>query len=696
MTDDPEPESLGRAGEWVRDRARNVELHAPTWIVELVKPRSAATPWLAMIRVPVSVVTPLGVGMALGQLPIGVLATIGSLPTALADRGGPLRTRTARMVLVALAAAGGLASGRLIFGHGWVIVPAMAIIAAVSALISTVGAILSLAALQLLVNFSVGSGVPFPVTDKQLITALAVGASFAYLLSVLEWAAGGVRSPERAAVADVYRNIAGLIAASGKPWVMQSRQSLTDALNTAYDTLLGARSRAAGRNREYLRLAGLLNAATPMVEAAVAFASSGRQAAPDVRQTIVAIGTSVAGGDKLPPMPEWARTAAQADPRERVTPERRAVARAVGGVLDRGDDPAAADGEATGAADAVVGIGHVPWSDRPRPAVQPPSLRQRLVHGLDQVITGRDTWTFVLRLVLCMSAAATVANAVPLQRSYWVLLTTAIVMKPDFGSVFARAVQRGLGTAIGAVIGSLILQFVTPGPLILPFIALFAALVPMAMVRNYGMFATFLTPVVVLFIDLESHLGDTLIYVRFVDTLLGCGVALIIGYLLWPGTWRVQLGSRVAGAVDLVADYVAEGFGSDPGVRGHYRRRAYRGLSDLRTMFQQTLAEPPPNSVRAAAWWPMIAQLEAIADSTTQAVISGENGGPRPAGGSAEACAHPLRELAAALRAGRDPGPVDLPDDKALDRLTGEIDSARRIAAGPNDAARGARALQRT
>jgi len=28
-----------------------------------------------------------------------------------------------------------------------------------------------------------------------------------------------------------------------------------------------------------------------------------------------------------------------------------------------------------------------------------------------------------------------------------------IILKPDYGSVFARAVQRGIGTVVGAVLG---------------------------------------------------------------------------------------------------------------------------------------------------------------------------------------------------------------------------------------------------
>ena len=45
-----------------------------------------------------------------------------------------------------------------------------------------------------------------------------------------------------------------------------------------------------------------------------------------------------------------------------------------------------------------------------------------------------------LRLTACIVLAEILSEVFSLQRSYWVALTVAIVMKPDFGSVFARAV----------------------------------------------------------------------------------------------------------------------------------------------------------------------------------------------------------------------------------------------------------------
>src|SRR6204780_3326907 len=102
----------------------------------------------------------------------------------------------------------------------------------------------------------------------------------------------------------------------------------------------------------------------------------------------------------------------------------------------------------------------------------------------------------------CMGVAGAVSEVLPVQRSYWVPLTVAIVLKPDYGSVFARAVQRGIGTIVGAVLGAVILVAVPYGPWLLFPMAVLAAGLPYGRLRNFGLMATFQAPMVVLLIDL--------------------------------------------------------------------------------------------------------------------------------------------------------------------------------------------------
>src|SRR5699024_9511293 len=132
------------------------------------------------------------------------------------------------------------------------------------------------------------------------------------------------------------------------------------------------------------------------------------------------------------------------------------------------------------------------------------SKRQWLREYATDLRYGPLVHKFAIRLALCLGTAAALSAVAPLQRSYWVMLTVIVVLKPDFGSVFARALQRGIGTAVGAAIGAAILVSTPHGPPLLVAVAALAFLVPYTISRNWGMFGTLLTPLVLVIIDLPS------------------------------------------------------------------------------------------------------------------------------------------------------------------------------------------------
>ena len=167
--------------------------------------------------------------------------------------------------------------------------------------------------------------------------------------------------------------------------------------------------------------------------------------------------------------------------------------------------------------------------------------------------------------MLSVGAAALVSQALPVQRSYWVVLTVAIVLRPDFGSVFARALQRGIGTVVGAVLGAIILIIIPAGPLLLIPVAVFAGLLPYGRDRNWGLFSTFLTPLVVILIDLLHRTGWLLALDRLIDTALGCAIVLLVGYAPWPSSWHAHLPEQLAIALDSVARYTQQALPGQPG-----------------------------------------------------------------------------------------------------------------------------------
>ena len=173
------------------------------------------------------------------------------------------------------------------------------------------------------------------------------------------------------------------------------------------------------------------------MEGSVAESRAGDKADPDDVAAVRMLAAALQDDGELP--------ADRPPPLEDGTPARRAVRHGVRLVWNVVGDPE----ERAGAA-AV------------RPSVD---LRTRLRDLSDRTLASPDGRAFAVRLALCMSIAEVARQFLPTGRPYWVLLTVAIVLKPDFGSVFGRAIQRGAGTLLGVLIGSALLSLFPRSPL---------------------------------------------------------------------------------------------------------------------------------------------------------------------------------------------------------------------------------------
>jgi uncharacterized membrane protein YccC len=179
-----------------------------------------------------------------------------------------------------------------------------------------------------------------------------------------------------------------------------------------------------------------------------------------------------------------------------------------------------------------------------------------------------------------------------------------------------------------------------------------APLIPAFTPRGYGYQTAAITPVILLLSDVLNHQGTGLLVPRLVDSLMGCAIALVAGYLLWPESWHTRVGDQLADAVADTAGYVELAFGGtpDPAARARSRRRLYRDLSSIRTEFQRALTEPPPTGRRAAAWWPLVVAVERIVDATTAARVRIKQGAAEPSAAEVSHVALQLRELSEGLR----------------------------------------------
>ncbi|PWW62184.1 FUSC family protein [Actinokineospora spheciospongiae] len=633
------------------------DLQAPHWLRQLLSQKPVPLPWKRSIRAAPALAGPIGLGMLLGCIDLGVLVSIGALCVTFADADGPYRYRAQRTVGAGVAGLVGYTTGSLTGGHPVLVPVVLVVVAGVSALISATGSTASLIGLQLLVFTTLGTG---QAADPRLAAAcFAVGVAYALVLALAAWPVRGA-AVERRAVAQVYDDLAAVLAASGTAAARPARRTLTQSLNSAYDALLDARSHLAGRDRAYRRLFVLLTETTPAIEASVALVNAKRKVPQEFISYLHESADNIRRREPLAEPPE-----PPGDSREFELLHT--------GLL------------------AVVEFRRGDTAHDARPAEERLTPGERLRGWLDRVITGRVTWLLVLRLMLCVGLAVLAGRLLPLEHSFWVVLTVAIVLKPDFGSVFGRAVLRGVGTAVGVLLGAGVLALDPPGWGLVLLVVAVAAALPIGQVRNYGMFSTFVTPLVIVQLDLANAGNWGLVGARLLDTVLGCAIVLVFGYLLWPGSRRPRVGEDLAATLDVVAEYVEEALSRRE--RSTLRRSVYRALSDLRTAFQQSIVEPSAAGRAAAAWWPVIIGLERLADAVTGLAVAIERGAsPVPAADIA-CLAAAVREAAAAVRGGRSPRRDPLPDTGRLERVVAELVAVQGTLRGPELVERGPRRL---
>ncbi|MFJ3922576.1 FUSC family protein [Streptomyces sp. NPDC090022] len=646
-------------------RTRPNRLAPPAWLLRGLRPASAPIPWAAAARAGVALAAPLAAGFALDEPEYGALVSMGALSGVIGDTADAYRMRILNIAVPQVFGAVGVALGTLVYGHGWVAVGALTLVALVSGMISSIGTVASVSGLLLLLYAVIGAGLPLPQPWWTAPLLLTAGGLFVLALTLLGWPLRG-RQPERSAVAATYHRLAELLEAAGGPAYEERRQALTHALDQAYDLVLGRRARVHGGSPALVRMLAQLNVVIPLVEAAPAVHLRGRPLSPRIPAAVRELAAAVEEGRPGP---------AALDLPAPHTPAERA--------LDAALRHAA----------RIVHLADPDVDNVDDRLGRPAALGVRVRRTVRDVMFSSASWRYGLRLAVCIGLAQSLVSLVELERSYWVPLTVTFVLKPDFGSVFSRAVLRAVGTAGGLVIAAAVLAEVPRGWWDVPVMLFLGALIPVFSAKGYALQTAAITPVILLLSDQLNHQGFDLIRPRLLDSFIGCAITLIAGYLLWPESWRTRIGDRLADCVDDAARYVERAFAPVAGpealaaarqARLQDRRRIYRELSGVRNEFQRALTEPPPTGARAAAWWPLVVAVERIVDATTAARVRVNHGAAAPAAEEADEIVRQLRELADGVRGSRIPGPEPAPgpgedDTGVLCPVRQEVAAARAI-----------------
>jgi uncharacterized membrane protein YccC len=573
----------------------------PSWLRQTLSLGTTPIPWNDVLRSGLTVPAPLAVGIAAGQLQVGLFGTLGALLGVLAERSG---TGGQRLTKIAFAGTAGVVSmvfGRFTSGVG--IAPLVLVIAfaAASGLLSSSHPTLSFAGMQLLVQMSIAGGLQTTISVGLLVGSYAAGVLWAMLGVWLQSALERTDRLYRRSAAEVVSDLVAAVAAPGKSTESGIAVSVTieAAIDAAFDLVTAATSWTPRRGTELARARRVLNRLPMLAVSVDALLSAGVSESERARvaSALEALASKIIGRQS-------------SEPEVRTTPE---------------TDRLPADNRLLGAVasriDAVVSA-----IDDPNDAVPPGTLsRPTVITRVHRVLTSSSTWDYTARVVLCMAVAEICRQLDPLAHSYWILLTTALILKPDFQSVFARTLQRGVGTGVGAVVAVPMLLIPTGFGRLVPM-ALLAAAIPWSVRRNYWTFTVLITPIVVLILDTVAPTGFDIVLQRLANTAIGCAVVLVFGYVLWPGTWRPGIRRTVSDCITHLGVFVQLGLdhpitADQLTLAVRTRHAAFQELNAMHTWFRYAQFEPTPVRRRVLSYRTVAHDLRLVADAMTRLFV---------------------------------------------------------------------------
>jgi uncharacterized membrane protein YccC len=192
-----------------------------------------------------------------------------------------------------------------------------------------------------------------------------------------------------------------------------------------------------------------------------------------------------------------------------------------------------------------------------------------------------------------------------LPRTYWIPMTIAIVLKPDFTGTFARGVLRIGGTMAGLILATLLFRFIHGGVATdIVLMAIFTLLLRWAGPANYGIFVIAISSLVVLMIAVTGIAPAAAIAARALNTAIG-GTLALVAYAAWPTWEKSQTRMVLADMLDsyrAYADAVLRAWQGEPvGVIDAVRSKGRRARSNAQASADRMRGEPGVTARQAAS-----------------------------------------------------------------------------------------------
>jgi len=176
-------------------------------------------------------------------------------------------------------------------------------------------------------------------------------------------------------------------------------------------------------------------------------------------------------------------------------------------------------------------------------------------------LTVRSVWfRNSLRGAVGLSLAVLVVEVTTVQHGFWVVLGTMSVLRSNALGTGATAVRAVLGTAIGFLVGYLVLLPLGHHEarlwIVLPLAVLVAGVAPTVSTFTAGQ-AGFTVLVVVIF-NIIDPVGSSVGLVRIEDVLIGAAVSVVVGLLFWPRGAGAELARALTDAYTTASAWLTD------------------------------------------------------------------------------------------------------------------------------------------
>jgi uncharacterized membrane protein YccC len=575
------------------------------------------------VRGALALVVPIGLGLLFQQLAHGLIVGLSAFMVLNTDAGGAYRQKAITMVGATVGVTLALVAGVAATSSQWAQAVGTFICLFGSALFSVYGNAPSLIGFMTANVFIVAEALSDWDHLFYNVLLCLTGASWALFLSLALWPLRAF-SPVFRAVSESYLKLSMLLDVLARDAASEKRSNLPFAL--AYDDFVGAlekartvwaavRSKRSGPSARSAHLLDLIEDANQIgasIVAAREFLNFASFSAPEVRADIADAASALARTAQKFSTAIARRNALDLyDLRltlqtieERLQSRRayrepsdlssvgqtRKLVRAMRTVAEH------LENDVTNLADLGDRRPPRPPSESSRDLVRP----SRLWAGFSSNLTFRSTgFRHALRLGLIASLATLLASTLHLGRGYWIGLTVLVVLKPNFGGTIQRAVQRVIGTIVGAVLAGAI-SFTVRDPWLLLFCLTLLAFITFAIKTvNYGLFVISLTPLIMVILDIVHPGAWYITLIRVLYTVIGGIMAVAGGYLLFPIWESTQLPAQLARTLKAESEFFAVVMGYRKRVPGQdkalseKRRTASLEVMNAATATQRLIAEPP-------------------------------------------------------------------------------------------------------